>query len=725
MATLIKNEVLVRVYSVLAVLVIAGLLVFMSAVRINIKEGDKWRAQGEQYLQLKKVEAERGNILTENEELLATSLPVFDIAFDPSVVPAEEFNTKIDSLSARLAGHIDLTLTSGGLRDYFIQKREDNQADESKLRNYLAEQRRKGKRFILLKRGVSLAEKEQLSKYPIFDKGQFGGGFIAKPRYRRDRPYGILARRTIGYVRKNANPVGIEGYYDKRLRGMSEEQWMRLVDPVEELWIPAVGFEAAEPRKGDDIVTTIDLDLQEITETALSRAMNYHDAEWGTAVVMEVQTGKIRSIANLGRTSDGWWETFNYAVGQPIEPGSVFKLASMMALLEDNYISLEDSIALYKGRIKYYDDEMVDSYNHNMDSTTIRRAFEISSNVGISSLVDQHYRQTRKEAEFIQHLKDFRLNLPAAVEIDGEIKPFIKEAGSVEDQWSGTTLPWMSIGYELTLTPLQLLTFYNAVANNGMLMKPYLVTEIQHLGETLETFKPRIIDQSIASRKTINAVQGLLEGVVEQGTAKKLKTDKYHFSGKTGTAQINYQRLKNKTFVGGYQASFAGFFPSENPLYSCIVVINRPRNGKIYGADVAGPVFREIADKAFASKIELHAPVNEGKSTLAARQLPNMNIGESSDMQYLLSYFDIPHYGKAGSEWAVLKATPGDSIKVLTRRLKKGKVPNVVGLGLRDALYALENKGLKTKVVGAGKVYQQSILAGTRVNGQTVTIRLR
>ncbi|MEM9886335.1 MAG: penicillin-binding protein [Bacteroidota bacterium] len=725
MATIIKNEVLVRVYSVLLLLVAAGLLIFMNAIKINVKEGDQWRRQGKEYLKEKRVEAERGNILTESGALLATSLPVFDIAFDPSVISEEEFNTKIDSLSARLAGHIDLTLTSGGLRDYFIQKREENLEDRSKLRNFFVEQRKKGKRFLLLKRGVSLAEKEQLSTYPIFEEGQFKGGFIAKPRYRRDRPYGILARRTIGYVRANANPVGLEGYFNERLRGKSEMQWMRLVDPAEELWIPAAEFGDIEPRKGDDIITTIDLDLQEITETALSRAMNYHDAEWGTAVVMEVKTGKIKSIANLGKTSEGWWETFNYAVGQPIEPGSVFKLASMMALLEDDYINLEDSIALYKGRITYYDDEMVDSYNHNMDSTTIRRAFEISSNVGISSLVDQYYRQTKREAEFIQHLKNFKLDLPAAVEIDGETKPYIKEAGSAEDQWSGTTLPWMSIGYELTLTPLQLLAFYNAVANNGMLMKPYLVSEIQHLGETLETFKPRIIDQSIASRKTINEVQGLLEGVVERGTAKKLKTEKYQFAGKTGTAQTDYRRLNKRTYVGGYQASFAGFFPAENPLYSCIVVINKPSNGKIYGADVAGPVFREIADKAFASKIDLHAPVNKGKVLLASKQLPNMNIGESSDMQYLLSYFDIPHYGKAGSEWAVLKATPSDSIKVLTRRLKAGKVPNVVGLGLRDALYALENKGLKTKVVGAGKVYQQSILAGTRLNGQTVTIRLR
>ncbi|MEM8527218.1 MAG: penicillin-binding protein [Bacteroidota bacterium] len=716
---LIKNEVLVRVYAILGLLVIAGVAIFTKAVKISAKEGEQWRYIGQQYIKKKPLAAERGNIITEGGEFLATSVPVFDIAFDPNSrgLSEEDFFASIDSLSYHLANHLDETFTPGGLRDYLVQKRKE------------------GRKYVVIKRGVSFSEKERMATYPLFERGQFGGGFIAEPKYRRERPYGVLARRTIGYVRATANPVGLEGFYDEDLSGERGERLMQLVDPAEELWIPASDFNTIEPKRGNDIVTTIDLELQDITENALSRAMNYHDPDWGTAIVMEVKTGKIKAIANLGRTDEGWWETYNYGVGQAIEPGSVFKLASMMALLEDDYVDLDDSIALYKGKIEYYEDVMEDSYPHSMDSTTVRRAFEISSNVGISSMVNEYYNQTkapsgkpvRKAGEFIDHLKEFKLHLPTAVEIDGEAKPYIKEAYNTEDYWSGTTLPWMSIGYEITLTPLQMLSFYNTVANNGRMMKPYLVSEVQHLGETKETFKPRIIDQSIASRKTIAQVQELLEGVVERGTAKKLYTDRYSFAGKTGTAQINYQRLKNRTYVGGYQASFAGYFPAEKPLYSCIVVVNRPRQNGYYGGDVAGPVFREIADKAFASKIDLHAPVNETKAQFAARKLPNKSIGESSDMEYLMEHFDMTHDGKSGTEWSVLDATESDTIIVRTRRMKSKQVPNVVGLGLRDALYALENQGIKVKTQGVGKVYKQSLKVGTSVGneGRTITIYLR
>ncbi len=719
MATTIKNEVLIRVYIVLFLIVAAAVFIFSTAVRISVFEGEKWRNRGNQFIKQRPVEAERGNILTEDGQLLATSIPVFDIAFDPNSrgIEAGMLETQLDSLAYMLATYVDPTFTPGGYRDFLVQAKNNNA------------------QYIRIKESASYAEREMMSRFPLFREGQFKGGFIVEPKYRRERPFGLLARRTIGYVRETANPVGLEGFFDPILSGEQGQRLMMLVDGEKDLWIPVSDYETIEPKRGDDIITTIDTELQDITEKALLRALNYHNADWGTAVVMEVKTGKIRSIANLGKTEEGWWETFNYAIGQAIEPGSTFKLATIMALLEDRKVNLEDSISLYGGRTQIYENEVVDSYAHGLQKATVRKAFEISSNVGMATMVHEHYNQLedangkpiREAGKFIDRLKQFKLHLPTGVKIEGEAKPYIKEAYDSEQEWSGLTIPWMSFGYEVMLTPLQLLTFYNAVANNGTLMKPYVVSEIQHLGETKEVFKPTIIDQSIASQPTIQKAQSLLEGVVERGTAKKLYTENYRFAGKTGTAQIKYQRLKNRTSIGGYQASFVGYFPAENPLYSCIVAINRPRENGFYGGDVAGPVFREIADKTFASKIDLHAPINESSAVnQQVATLPKLNIGEKNDMAYLVEYFELPSYGQAGSDWAVLQATSSDSVKILTRRMPKSQVPNVVGLGLRDAVYALENKGLKVEVSGVGKVAQQSIKPGTRLgNYKSIKLILR
>ncbi|MEM1326812.1 MAG: penicillin-binding protein [Bacteroidota bacterium] len=728
--TLIKNEVLLRVYIVLGVLVLVAMFVFFQAVKINVQDGERLRTTGETFIKEMYVKAERGNVMTEEGELIATSLPVFDIAFDPNSrgMTQEDFDLNIDSLANRLAPHVDLAFTSGGLRNYLQQKRKEALVQNVEepdmavtLQQYFKQKRADSTQFVMIKKGVSIAEKEQIEQYPLFNKGQFRGGLIATPRFMRARPYGILAQRTIGYVRPNITPVGLEGKFDNILSGEAEKQVMRLVDPVENLWIPAGEFDAIQLERGADLVTTLDIDLQEITETALLRALNYHDAEWGTAIVMEVKTGKIRSIANLGRTDKGWWETYNFAIGRAVEPGSIFKLASIMTLLEDGLVSLEDSVFLNKGVTEYYGEEMRDSYRHSLDSSTVRRAFEISSNVGISSLVTQYYGQKDKQDNFLKRLKSFKLHLKNNIEINGEAPPVLKEV----EQWSGTTLPWMSIGYEVQVTPLQMLTLYNAVANNGMMMKPYLVTEIQHHGETQKVFKPTMLSQSIASRKTIAQAQQLLEGVVLRGTADDLKTSRYNFAGKTGTAQVDYRRVRGRTRVGGYQASFAGYFPAERPLYSCIVIINKPSRGQIYGGEVAGPVFREIADKTFASKIDMHEAVNSGQAQYAS--MPDKSIGAKGDINYLLNELGLPHYGGTRSNWAVLEETEDrDSLIVKTRYMKEDVVPNVVGLGLRDALFVLENAGLKTKVSGVGKVVEQSIRSGTPITGErTITIRLR
>jgi cell division protein FtsI (penicillin-binding protein 3) len=715
----IKNEVLYRVYILLfGIIVPMAILLVYKTVHISYWEGEEWRKKGKAlYIQYRPVEAARGNIMAEDGSLLATSIPFFDIYFDPNSkgMSDKDFEENLDTLAQCLATHVDDSYTVGGFRQHLLEEREA------------------GNQFMLIKKKVSYSEKKRIEQFPLFNLGQMRGGFIAEKRSERKRPFGLLAQRTIGYVRDGAKPVGLEGYFDDLLGGKAGKQLSILVDEKRNLWKPVDDLTQVEPKSGDDILTTIDINLQDITQDALLRGMNYHDAEWGTAVLMEVETGAIRAIANLGRTKDGWWETYNHAVGSAIEPGSTFKLASIMALLEDEYVNLQDSIDIQKGTMEFYEETMVDAspYSFKIDTTTVKHAFEISSNVGIASLVNKYYGKKEKinkeegAARFIQRLKDFNLHLPTGIQIGGEANPYIKEAYSEEDQWSGITLPWMSTGYELRLTPLQLLQFYNAVANDGQMMKPYLVAEIQRFGEKLETFKPTVIKRNIASKKTIAQAKELLEAVVENGTAHKLKTNEYRFAGKTGTAQINYRKSARRRRIGGYQASFVGYFPAEKPKYSCIVVVYKPRQNGIYGGDVAGPIFREIADKCFDSKIELHEPMNfMPRGPLTSRQLPKNDIGKKEDIQTILNYLEIPFYGNPSTAMAVT-SNQADSLLLQRRSVpNESLVPNVVGMGLRDALYILENRKLRVEVKGFGKVIQQSIIPGTKVQGQTIRLTL-
>lgn len=715
----IKNEVLVRVYFLLfGIIVPVAIALVYRSVQIGIFEGERWREQGKaKYLDYRKVEADRGNILSADGNLLATSIPYFDLYFDAQAASEEDFERNLDTLAHCLAYYVLEDYTVGGARDYLIRLREGND------------------RHIRLKSKVSYAEKKFIENFPLFRLGRNRSGFIAEKQSERKRPFGILAQRTIGYVRDNAKPVGLEGYYNETLGGQPGQQLMICVDPKKDLWMPVDDLTVIEPESGDDVVTTLDLDIQDIVEEALSRAVNLHNAAWGTAVVMEVETGAIRAIANLGRTEQGWWETYNYAVGTASEPGSTFKAASVLALLEDEFLALDDSVRIYNGRAAFYEEEMEDAspYSYRMDTITLREAFEISSNVGIAKAVERFYGDKNEAndkegaARFVKRLKQFHLDQPIGIEIEGEANPYIKEAYSEEDDWSGTTLPWMSIGYELQLTPLQLLSFYNAVANAGEMMRPYLVSAIERQGETVEKRYPTVINRRIASRQAIEQLQELLEIVVEgkRGTANELYTDKYRFAGKTGTAQVNYKRGTRGTRVGGHQASFVGYFPAEQPKYSCIVVINKPRRGGFYGGDVAGPVFREIADNIHRIKVGLHPVLNEAPpQALSTEQLPGFSIGDQEDFRKVLSYLDIPAYGQPKTPLAVLRPR-SDSLFMERRTIPEDVVPNVIGLGLRDALHVLENEKLKVTVEGVGKVARQSIKPGTPIRGQSIKLYLR
>jgi cell division protein FtsI (penicillin-binding protein 3) len=707
--TTIRNEVLYRLYVVVAALAIVAVVIFAKAFKISLIDGEYWRSRAQdKYVQFHRVEADRGNILASDGSLLATSLPYFDVAFDPnsSGMTEADFNLYIDSLAYCLATYVDPSFTPGAYRDFLIQKRLE------------------GAQYVPIKKNVSFEQIKKIRDFPLFNQGQFKGGLIVMPKFRRERPFGLLAHRTIGYVREGITPVGLEGRYNDVLAGEDGQQLMMRVG--EDVWKPIEDLAKIEPKSGKDILTTIDLDIQDITEEALFRAVDRHRAQYGVAIVMEVETGAIRAISNIGRTPEGnLWETYNYAIGSATEPGSTFKLATMMALLETGRINLSDTIEIDEGKAQFYKDVMQDAHPHDLDSITIQEAFEMSSNVGMAKLVQKYFGDTKKEEQFIDYLKEFNLHLKTGVDIEGEAAPYVKEANSSADGWSGTTLPWMATGYEVMLTPLQILNFYNAVANDGTMMKPYLVSEIQEYGNTIERIPPTVVKRKIASRRALEQARLLLEGVVERGTASKLKTERYSFAGKTGTAQVNYKRLNSKTHVGGYQATFVGYFPADKPKYSCIVVISEPKLFGIYGGEVSLPVFREIADQIFATKLDLQNPINdEAKPVLAKSQLPDFNIGDRRELEYLLKEFDLTYASEDDSPIAVLRAS-SDTLSLQPYTLSKKRIPSVVGMGLRDALYILENLGLRVEISsGVGKVIQQSIKAGTPVRGQTIYLRL-
>lgn len=722
MAFNVKNEVLVRVYGVLAIVIAVAAIILLKTFTISVKEGKKWRDKGEElYIKEVPVEAERGNILTEDGSLLATSMPFFDIAFDPNStgMDSTDWNLNIDSLSYCIATFVDHSFTPGGTKDFLEDQKEA-------IKQYLVQKRNAGKKYILIKKDATIHEKELISSFPLFNKGRFRGGLIIVPKFKRERPFRLLANRTIGYVRGDSINVGIEGYFNEYLKG---EEGMQLMYRTGGIWMPLEDLAGIEPHPGDDIVTTLDMDIQGIVESALSKAMVRHQAEYGTVILMDVKTGALKAMANLSWNSKGQlWENYNYAMGRTIEPGSTFKLASMLALFEDGAVGIKDSVDLEQGRTIYFDAEMEDSSPHTLNNATVERAFAMSSNVGVSRLVWNHYGENNNADQFVNRLESFFLDLPTGIEINGEPEPYIKQAYSNDDQWSGITLPWMSMGYELSMTPLQILTFYNAVANDGVYVKPYIVSEVQQYGETIKRFPVTEVKGRIASKQSISKAQHLLRAVVDStyGTAYKHRTDRFSFAGKTGTAQLGYQRLEDRTRVKGYQASFAGYFPADEPVYSCIVLISKPKAAGIYGGQVALPVFKEIAEKTFRANLELYPVVNASeKQGLPELELPTRDAGYADDLRRVMWDFDQSFYNRTDEEWGVIRSVAPDSLKLLKRPMADDQVPNVLGMGLRDALFLLENRGLKVEVNGSyGKVKKQSIRPGTRLNGQTIWIRL-
>ncbi|MCH8903005.1 MAG: transpeptidase family protein [Bacteroidetes bacterium] len=699
----IKQDILWRILIAFTLVCLMAVAIVVQTIRIQTLQKDYWFNLADSLTtKYKTIEAERGNIYSEDGSLLATSIPFYEIRMDLNSTAMEEevFNKNVDSLAIYLS-------------EFF----KDKTARE--YRNKLISARRNGSRYLLISRKVTFPDLQKIKKFPLFRLGKYKGGFITIQKSKRITPFKLLAHRSIGYIREGIMPIGLEGTYDLDLSGVEGKQLMQRI--ASNLWIPINDTYEIEPENGKDVVTTLDTYIQDVTESALLKALVLHDADHGCAIVMEVSTGKIKAIANLGRTAPGqYWEIYNYAIGESTEPGSTFKLASIIAALEDNFVTLEDSVYIKNGSKQYYDEWMKDSNLGFTGWMSVKQAFEISSNVGISQIIYDHYKDDPNR--FIRRLEQMNLRERTGIDIAGEPDPFIKQPNSHD--WSGTTLPWMSVGYELTITPLQMLSLYNAVANDGEMMAPYLVNEIQEFGKPLQVFQPRTLVKKICSKKTIQQVQILLEGVVENGTASAIKSQQYKIAGKTGTAKIVE---KKQGYTKIYQASFAGYFPADDPKYSCIVVVNSPSAGSYYGSKVAAPVFKEIADKIYARKIgfDENSPMfTESPDYENHIFLPNMKSGHGDDINIVYEYFDIPY---SENEEAVWVSTSVNQEKVIlkTIELAEGYVPDVVGMGLQDGLYLLENSGLKVNIKGKGKIQRQSIASGTLVYpGTQITIEL-
>lgn len=699
----VKKELLGRVYFLGACFTLLAVFLFGKAFMINVVEGEKWRSMGENlYLKYMPIEADRGNILASDGSFLATSLPFFDIRMDLRAdgMTDEVFNKNIDSLAWHLSQKVNTSRS------------------QSEYKRILKEERANNNRYLLVKRNASYNEMKEIKKFPLFRKGSNVGGFIAERKSKRQRPFGALAARTIGLDRENAQRVGLEATFAKDLRGEEGRQLKKGVGRG--VWIPVNDLSQIEPIRGSDVYTTLDVNVQDVAHGALEKGLKKHHANKGVAIVMEVQTGAIRAMVNLQTNGQGSYrEAYNHAIATSTEPGSTMKTASTLALLEGSNVTLETAVNLAGGRKRYYDKWMKDSKMHGIQTSNLKYAFEHSSNVGISSLVTRNF--GNNPSKFIEYLKRFGIQSPCYVEIQGEVQPFVKSAGDTQSGWSGISLPWMSIGYELQLTPLQILKFYNAIANNGRLMKPYLVEKVVNDGELIKKYGPRVVQRQIASQRSIQIMQDLLEGVVVSGTGKNVSSEKFSIAGKTGTAQTNYGRGADKI---GYQASFAGYFPADDPKYSIIVVIYNPDKSKgYYGGSVAGPVFKEIAEKMYATQAINQKPINQQAPTWARAKLPSAAAGFADDFEYVFKSIGINYQGDSKGQWA--EFNPIDqNVSLVEKEYKEGVVPDVRGMGLRDALFLLENAGLKVKSTGLGKVIAQSLRPGLAIDGQTIELRL-
>jgi cell division protein FtsI (penicillin-binding protein 3) len=702
----IRTNILLRVYLAFGLILFFALAVVIQMYRLQFVQGTKWKSMASKLSTIyQNVEATRGNILSVDGSLLATSVPEYELHMDMfagGIADDKKFYEKVDSLAAKLA-----------------QLYPDRSARE--YSRMLRDARKDSSRYELIRRKVTFQELKQIRKFPIFNMGKYKGGLIVLQQNKRILPFRSLAARTIGYKNENVkNPVGLEGAYAEYINGESGKRLMQRI--AGGVYMPVNNGEEEIPaRDGADIISTIDVNYQDVAQDALKKQLIKSQADHGCVVLMEVATGEIRAISNFTKTKSGEYrEVYNYAISDANDPGSTFKLASYMTAFDQHKIDTNTLVDVEGGKYKmYYKDKVLKTFTDaelGNGVMTAKRAFEESSNVAVVKYIYSHYANNPRE--FTDNLYALHLNEKLVLQIPGEARPVVKNPSN--KSWSKLTLPQMAYGYEMQITPLQMLTLYNGVANDGKMIGPIFVREIQRMGNTVEHFQARVINEKMCSDATLGKMKSMLEGVVLEGTGKTvIKNNLYSVAGKTGTAQLangnaGYGVKKS------YQASFCGYFPANHPKYSMIVVVNNPTAGDYLAAKVAGPVFREIADRVYSSDLRMNhnAPVRVVGNTT----MPKVKQGNMQALKQVYTKLGIkPLYASTNTGVDTSNGLAFEEVKY-----KAGTVPSVTGMGLSDALYVLGNAGYKTSVHGSGVVASQSVTAGSSIpKGSKITLELK
>lgn len=676
----IRDEIQWRAKLTFGLVFLIGTLIVAQIFVVQVFQKKKWMAKVEK-VQRKpmKIKATRGNIYaTDGSSLLATSVPQYRVGLDVTRAKTKYLDTKLDSLTRLIA-------------DFF----QDRSAAQYK--ELIVNARRGGKvKFVAFgNRLVDFQEMEEIKSYPFFREGPMKGGGKFEQLNRRVMPFDDMALRSIGKLDRDTQTrgdFGIEFSFNNYLAGRDGVGFFqRLAGGV---WKPLEDTPEVRPESGQDVVTTIDVNFQDIVESSLRNQVVSTNAKYGSAIVMEVATGQIKAITNLSRRTKNdqvyYTEDFNYAVKGGTDPGSTFKLATMVAVLEKSKLGLDDFAATCNGTIMHNNIEMKCSEEHG--SQTVRQVFEHSCNIGVYALVKKYFGFSKAD-NFVAYMKTFRLDKPVGFQLKGETDPIIKDNKS--STFSSTTIPWMSIGYESRLTPLQMLTFYNAIANNGHWVQPYIVKEIREADRVIEKFEGRKEEGQICSDRTIKMAHEMMKGVVENGTARNINTGFCKVAGKTGTSQ----KRENGYVRGQYYTAFIGFFPADNPKYSCAVIIDEPHGANLYARDVAAPVFRTIADKVFAYDVAIH-PANNKNSNIQKIENHEQS-GYAEDFRTVAETLGLQNV-PSNAGWA--KAVKNGNSIAWRKVNETTDVPNVEGMTLRDAIYLLENKGYKVKYSGLGKV---------------------
>ena len=690
-----SKDIRFRVYITFLAMCLFGMMIMYKGLVIQFKEGNELRAQADSmHTKIEVIQPERGNIFSEDGSLLSSSIPEFDLHVDFTAIKKDTFNKYIESLSVNIAAIL----------------KDKNAVDYKEI---LSNEFKNKNKYFLLKKKASYAQYLELKKVEPFKKGMNKGGFISEAKTKRINPFGLLANRIVGLWRKNAQNVGIEREFNNDLSGMQGQRVVRKI--AGGTWMPIDGSEI-DPENGRDVITTLDVNIQDVAENALKNQLEKEEATFGTCIVMEVKTGKIKAMANLGRQNDGsYYEDFNYALKR-IEPGSTFKLVSLISLMRDKLIKTSDMVNCQGGKTQIGPYTISDSHA-GLGVLTIKDAFAKSSNVAFAKLIHQNYKD--KIGSYWSNLHALGLDQKTGLGMSGETKPSYIKDSVTKGRFS---LAFMGMGYQVMITPLHTCMVYNAIANHGKLMKPYLVNSVQEYGKDVVKYEPVVMNAEVLDSVSIESLKETMNEVVETGTGGALKNKYYTICGKTGTAQVADKGLKYSDRV--YHGSFVGFFPKEDPQYTiCVVLRTKKGSNNYYGGQIALPVFKEVANRLFA--INMHN-VNSIAQQQKVNEVLAVKSIKGSEYDVLAQKLKILKKAVNTPNW--IQHIQTDSMGNFTYSNfvnYKNAVPDVNGMGLKDAIYLLEKIGLKVVPVGKGKVVTQSILPGSKFNkGQKITIQL-